>query len=266
VLETQYINQHSSSFTDCKSDSLASIASVAATNSSCEKVGVTSSTLPITSKEGGVMDFNDSIDSVVATDSNSDYTAASDIDPISSPEKSGITTSVLSITASTSVSTSRKFPARQPLKRFIQNSRQMIFEEIHISAWPTQYSNAYDLFQLSSFHDNGCKFPKISYISLGDKICSQDSSVTLTDYFQYCLFHCIQNFCRSHLNCCSFCGVTSHSFCTDKCSDCDSKDHLFRSCPKLLRWLHDPDSSHHLLWKNVVKTWIISCPPPHFIT
>jgi len=51
------------------------------------------------------MDFNDSIDSVVATDSNSVYNAASDIDPISSLEKSGVTTSALSITASTSVST-----------------------------------------------------------------------------------------------------------------------------------------------------------------
>jgi hypothetical protein len=41
----------------------------------------------------------DSIDSVAATDSNSDYNAASDIDPISSSEKSGVTTSILSITA-----------------------------------------------------------------------------------------------------------------------------------------------------------------------
>ena len=36
------------------------------------------------SKEGGVIEFNDSINSVVAPDSNSDYNAASDIDPITS--------------------------------------------------------------------------------------------------------------------------------------------------------------------------------------
>ena len=47
------------------------------------------------------MDFNDSINSVAATGSNSDYNAASDIDPISYSEKSGVKTSVLSITAST---------------------------------------------------------------------------------------------------------------------------------------------------------------------
>jgi len=51
------------------------------------------------------MDFHDSIDSVVANDPNSDYNAASNIDPISFSENSGVTTSILSITASTSVST-----------------------------------------------------------------------------------------------------------------------------------------------------------------
>ena len=82
----------SSSFTDCES-------------------GFTDNSFFTSFKQGGVMDFNDSIDFVVATDSNSDYNAAPDSDPISSSEKSGVTTSVLSITATTSVSTLRKFPA-----------------------------------------------------------------------------------------------------------------------------------------------------------
>ena len=47
------------------------------------------------------------------------------------------------------------------------------------------------------------------------------------------------------------------------CLDCTSGKH---SWPKLLRWLHDPDTSHHLLWKNSVRDYIISCPPPHFKT
>jgi len=47
VVEPQSITSPSSSFTDCESDSLASIYSVAATNFNCEKVGVTSSALPI---------------------------------------------------------------------------------------------------------------------------------------------------------------------------------------------------------------------------
>jgi len=56
------------------------------------------------------IDFNDSIDSLrsidsaAATDSNSDYNDASDIVPISSSEKFGVTTSVLYVTTSTSVS------------------------------------------------------------------------------------------------------------------------------------------------------------------
>ena len=90
AVEPQNVNSHSSSFTDCKTD-------------------FTDNLFLTSSKEGGVMDFNDSIGSVVATDSNSDYNAASYINPFSSFEKSGVTTSILSITGSTSVSTSRNF-------------------------------------------------------------------------------------------------------------------------------------------------------------
>ena len=57
AVEPQYINSHSSSFTDCESD-------------------FTDDSFFTSSKEGGVMDFNDSIDSVAATDSNSDYNTA----------------------------------------------------------------------------------------------------------------------------------------------------------------------------------------------
>ena len=85
AVEPQSIPSPSSSFTDCESDF--------------------SDNFFLTSfKEGGVIDFNDSINSVSATDSNSDYNTASDIDPIFSSEKSGVTTSVLTTTALTSVS------------------------------------------------------------------------------------------------------------------------------------------------------------------
>ena len=83
AVEPQYINSPSSSFTDCESD-------------------FTDDSFLTSSKERGVMDFNYSIDAVVATDSNSDYNAASDIDPISSSEKSGVTTPVLSYRLSAS--------------------------------------------------------------------------------------------------------------------------------------------------------------------
>ena len=63
AVEPQYINLQSS-FTDCESN-------------------FTDNPLLTSSKEGGDMDFDDSIDSVVATDSNSNYNIASDIDPIS---------------------------------------------------------------------------------------------------------------------------------------------------------------------------------------
>jgi len=91
------------------------------------------------------MDFNDSIDSIAASDSNSDYNAASDIDPISTSEKLGVTTSILSITASTSVSTLHKFPARKRFKCSIQsfpNFRRIVLKGIPIPAWPTHYFNA----------------------------------------------------------------------------------------------------------------------------
>jgi len=86
AVEPQNVNSHSSSFTDCKTD-------------------FTDNLFLTSSKEGGVMDFNDSVDSVAATDSNSNYIATSDVDAISSSEEFGVTTSILSITASTSVST-----------------------------------------------------------------------------------------------------------------------------------------------------------------
>ena len=93
------------------------------------------------------MDFNDSIGSFVATDFNSEYNAASDIDPVSSSQKSGVTTSILSIIASTSVFTLQKFPARKPFKCFLQHSCRLVLQEIIIPAWPTHYFNAYNLFQ-----------------------------------------------------------------------------------------------------------------------
>jgi len=165
AVERQFINSHSSSLTDCESD-------------------FTDNSFFTSSKEGGVMDFNDSIDFVVATDSNSDYNAAFDIDRISSSEKFGVTISVLSITASTSVSTLQKFPARKSFKCSIRNSRWTMLKEIPIPAWPTRYSDAYDLFQLSSFDKNGYKFLIINLLSIDNKIHSQDSSVSLPDYFQ----------------------------------------------------------------------------------
>ena len=143
-----------------------------------------------------------------------------------------------------------------------------MLNEIPIPAWPTHYSNAYNLFQFSSFNEEGCKFQNTSPLWLGDKIRSQDSSVTLSDYFRYCLFWCVRNFCTTHLKCCSFCGdkCNSNRLCLSKCSDCPSGNHSIYSCPKLLRWLHDPDNSHHLLWKTSVRDWITSHPPPHFQT
>ena len=67
MVEPQYILSYSPFLTDCASD-------------------FTDNSFLTSSKEGGVTDFNDSIDSVVATDSNSDYNAAFAIDPNSSSE------------------------------------------------------------------------------------------------------------------------------------------------------------------------------------
>ena len=109
------------------------------------------------------------------------------------------------------------------------------------------------------------KFPEPSFMDLGDKIRNQDSSITLPDYFQYSLFHCVNNACITHLKRCSSCGIRSHSLCFSKCLDCTSGNHSFHSCSKLLRLLHDSDASHHLIWKKIITNWIISYPH-HYIT
>ena len=139
-----------------------------------------------------------------------------------------------------------------------------MLNEISISAWPTHYSNAYDLFQSSSFNDNICKFQvEPFFIGFCDKIRSQDSSVTLPDYFRYSLYSCVNFFCKTHLKCCSSCGnKCTTRLCFSNCSDCTSSDNSFSPCPKLLRWLHDPDNSHHILWKASVRDWIVFYPPP----
>ena len=95
MVEPLSITWLSSSFTDCESAS-----SVSDFVDTC---------LVTSSKEGGVTDFNNSIDclvyiAVAATDSNSDCNAAPNVASISTSEKSGVTNSVLSITVSTSVS------------------------------------------------------------------------------------------------------------------------------------------------------------------
>ena len=130
----------------------------------------------------------------------------------------------------------------------------MVLKEIPIPAWPTHYSNAYDLFLSSSFNENGSKFQSTSFPWLRDEIRNQDSSVPLPDYFMYCLSSCARKFCNSQLSCCSSSGAKSHSIYMDNCSDCVSSDHFFRFCTKLLQWLHDPDTSHHLLSKILSAT------------
>ena len=149
--------------------------------------------LVTSSKEDGVADFNDSINSVVAI--NSDYNAASDINPISTSEKLEVTSSILSIAASTSVSVFKQFLART----FIPQPRRIVTNEISTAAWPTHYSNVYNLFPSSSFNENGCTVPTASYMDRGDKFCNEDSNVTLPDYFQYCLFNCVTDFCTTNL-------------------------------------------------------------------
>ena len=147
--------------------------------------------------------------------------------------------STLALSVSTSVSVCKRFPARtlhsQTSKCSLQQPRQIVTNEITIHAWPTHYSRAYNLFHLSSFNENGCKFPKMWSLDLFQRIPRQDPSVTLQEYFQYSLSRCVSTFCTIHLKCCPYCGDTSHRNCTDEqCSDCDSDDHFFCSCPKLL--------------------------------
>jgi len=76
--------------------------------------------------------------SVAATDFYSDCNAASDIASISTYEKLGVTTSVLSISASTSVSVLKQFSAKisqyQAFNDPIQQSRKIISKKIAIPA------------------------------------------------------------------------------------------------------------------------------------
>jgi hypothetical protein len=121
------------------------------------------------------------------SNSNSDSDADSDIDSVSNLEKVEIMKSTLALSVSTSVSVHKRFPAKtfhsQASKCSPQQLRQIVINEITIHAWPTHYSKAYNLFHLSSFNENGCKFPESSDIWLCDEIHSQDSSVTLPFFF-----------------------------------------------------------------------------------
>ena len=132
-----------------------------------------------------------------------------------------------SIKTSTSVSNLNKFPARKPFKSSNRNSCQIVIKEIPILAWPTPYFKAYNLYQLSSFDKNGCKFRKSSYVWTDERINFQRSSLTLSGYFKHFLFHFVLHFCRTRLNCCSSCGIKSHFICSDKCLTCVSSDQFF---------------------------------------
>ena len=75
-------------------------------------------------------------------------------------------TSTLALSVSTSVSVCKRFPAKkfysQTYNFSPQQPCQIVTNEIIIHAWPTYYSKAYNLFHLSSFNANDCKFSKIS--------------------------------------------------------------------------------------------------------
>jgi len=126
--------------------------------------------------------------------------------------------STLALSVSTSVSVCKRFPARmfhsQAYKCSPQQPRLIVTNDI-IYAWPTHYSKAYNLFHLSSFNENGCKFPKISLDCLFQRIPHQVPSVTLQEYFQYSLSRCVSTFCICHLNCCPCCGDTSYCLCNN---------------------------------------------------
>ena len=201
-------------------------------------------------------------------DSNSYSDADSDIDSVSNPEKLGIIKSTLALSVSTSVSVCKKFPARtfhfKAYKCSPQQPRQIVTNGINIHAWPTHYSKAYNLFHLSSFSENGCKFPKIFLDYLFQRILHQDPSVTLQEYFRYSLSRCVSTFCICHLNCCPVAVIRLIVSALINNVKTVLGQIIFFSCPKLLRWLHDPVTSHHLIWKYVVTDWIISNSSPRF--
>jgi len=72
-------------------------------------------------------------------DSNSDSDTDSDIGSVHNPEKVGVMKSTLAISASTSVSVCKRFPARmfhsQTFKSSPQQPRQIVTKEITIHAW-----------------------------------------------------------------------------------------------------------------------------------
>ena len=86
--------------------------------------------------------------------------------------------STFAISASTSVSVCKRFPAKtfhsQASKCSPQQPRQIVTNKITIYAWPTHYSKAYNLFHLLSFNENCCKFPKISLDFLYQRIPHQE--------------------------------------------------------------------------------------------
>ena len=196
--------------------------------------------------------------------------------PSSISEKLGVIDSVNSRVISSPLQSYS--PRNPPIHRLPSVSTSsshttIILDEIPIPAWPSHYSKVFKLFHSSSFDAKGCMIPEPSSIFhiflTGIKFRDKDTtSVTLSEYFHYSLFHCSTSFCSTHLKCCYTCGLSSHSdkrtTCSDPCSDCPSTDHKFHSCPKFLSWLHHPQTPYHLAWMQLVTNWFLFHPPPAF--
>ena len=81
---------------------------------------------------------------------------------------------------------------------------------------------------------------------------------SLNDYFNHCLLDCVFIFFNDHLKCCVGCGSRTHDWfsCTSSCPDCPKDSHSHIDCPKLMLWLHDPETPHHLTWMTIVRNYL----------
>ena len=138
--------------------------------------------------------------------------------------------------------------ARRPI-----SSRSLNLPTVSLLPWSPKYVAVYDLFSLKSFNADGCLIQKSHKFSLINSFVD-----SLNDYFNHCLLDCVFIFFNDHLKCCVGCGSRTHDWfsCTSSCPDCPKDSHSHIDCPKLMLWLHDPETPHHLTWMTIVRNYL----------
>jgi hypothetical protein len=160
-------------------------------------------------------------------------------------------------------------PLLSPTPTISFNNKSLVFPPIQLPTWRENYSTVFNLFSMQYFTSEGYTFEtRMSFTDIRNKVNSCDDSISISDFFHYSLILCSITFCKKYLQCCELCGLTSAEcgnspICWNYCSDCTAP-HRFCLCPKFHLWLHDPASSYHSAWIDVVRNHLLTSYVPTF--